>query len=129
MPYATLLDVTVEYGPVPDAKVEKTETKLDQAEDLIRVSFPDLDERVADGRTTVSRVKQVEVEMVCSVLRNEDGVSNSSTYETVGPFARQQSRTFASAGAPSLGLLEVTARHRWMLGERALPSVFVVPLS
>ncbi len=126
MPYATVSDVEVEFGDIPEVQLEKVETKLDQAEDLIRQAFPDLNDRVVDGRTTVIRVKQVESEMVAAVLRNPNGAKSSYTQDMVGPFSRQSQATFDAATAS--GILTLTERHRAMLGEVRSAGIYTVPL-
>lgn len=115
MPYATLSDVEIDYGPIGADDVDKVETLLERAEARIRQVYPDLDERITDGKTSVVLVKQVESEMVAGVLRNPGGVR--SITESVGPFSRSTGYgSNSAANDPTFGLLELSKRQRAMLG-------------
>lgn len=110
MPYAALSDVEVDFGPVPPEDVDKVAILLERAEARIRQDVPDLDERVTDGRSPVVLVKQVESEMVVSVLRNPGGYQSEST-SLVGI-----STSYTLSLAAASGLLRLTPEHRAMLG-------------
>lgn len=126
MPYATVSDVSIDFEVIPDADIDKVETLLERAEARILQDFPDLAARMSGGRTSLVLVKQVESEMVAAVLRNPNGTKNSYSQEMVGPFSRQLQSTLDSALAS--GILELTARHRVLLGERPMPGIYSVPL-
>lgn len=117
--YATLADVEVYFGPVPEHDVARVETLIGHAEALVAQAVPNLAGRITTGRATAGLVAQVVGEMVAAVLRNPEGVRQRS--ETVGPFSR--ATTFggtATAGIvdPEQGVLVVSRRQRRMLGDR-----------
>lgn len=117
--YATLADVEVYFGPVPEHDVGKVESLLEQAEALVDQSVPNLTDRIAAGRTSATLVTQVIAEMVTAVLRNPDGVRQRS--ETVGPFSRQMSfggTQTAGVVDPDMGVLSLSRRQRRLLGDR-----------
>lgn len=108
MAYAVLSDVRI-YAPNMDGDdevSEKVDTLLAQAEARVRVDFPDLDMRVADGRTVFELLVQVEAEMVASVMRNPMAYQS----ESEGVSGLSESHTFNLAAAS--GLLEFTERQR-----------------
>lgn len=129
MPYGTLSDVATEFGPIADADIEKAETKLEQAEELIdqalRRNGRTLAGDVATGAVSVGVIKLIEAEMVAEVLRNPTGASSTYSTEMVGPFQRSQQASYSSGGntrwanrdlpGTSPGVLHVTERHLQML--------------
>lgn len=119
MAYASVQDVAIDYdGDLSDdATVDKVMTLIERAEGRIRQEYRDLDIRIEDGRTSLALVKQVESEMVASVLRNPGGYTNQSTSNTNGPFSESISGTLSTTAAS--GLLRLTRAHRELLGDRA----------
>ncbi|MBE7195418.1 MAG: hypothetical protein INR66_23440 [Gordonia polyisoprenivorans] len=105
MPYATVSDVAI-YAPDLTSDLDDTvETLLEQAEAEILLTFPDLDARVADGRTKLVLIKRVEAEMVSSVMRNPRAWS--STSESVGPL----SNSYTINTQVASGLMKLTDVH------------------
>lgn len=119
MTYAQVQDVAIDFdGDLSDdATVDKVSTLLERAEARIKQEYRDLDARMADGRTSLPLVVQVECEMVVSVLRNPGGYTSSSTSNTSGPYSESISGTLSTAAAS--GLLRLTRAHRELLGDRA----------
>lgn len=105
MPYATRSDVEIDYGQSlgdDEDTDDRVETLLERAELIILQHFPDLDDRIADGRSPLLLVKQVEVEMVLGVLRNPNGWQSQS--QTVGGLSQSYTINVAVAS----GLLRFT---------------------
>lgn len=109
MTYAELSDVRVYAPDIGDDEQDKVSTLLEQAEAELELEFPDLHERVADGRTQLVHVVRVESEMVASVMRNPRALTSES--EGVGGL--NDTRGFNLEVAS--GLLTVTARHRRLI--------------
>ena len=124
MTYASVDDVAVDYGAVSTEDTAKVATLLERAEARIRQVFPDLDTRLADGRTNLVLVKQVESEMVCAVLRNPQGYTTSTTSNTAGPYSQTLSGTLSTTLAS--GLLRLTRQQRELLGDPAVGGAFTV---
>lgn len=114
MRYASLADVEVEYGPVPNDAVARVEGLIDRAEAILLAEVRDLDARITDGRTLLPLVQQVVSEMVAAVLRNPQGLKSFA--HTEGPFTT--SGTYADTG----GGMVLTDRHRRLLGLGAATS-------
>jgi hypothetical protein len=124
VPYATVSDVQVDFGDIADGDVDKVETLLERAEARIKQAYPDLEVRMADGRTSLVLVKQVESEMVVSVLRNPNGWQSHT--ETTGPFSHSATVNVAAAS----GLLRLSKDQRALLGDQRGGRAFtVVPSS
>lgn len=64
---------------------EQVRVQVEDAEDMIRRVFPDLDDREASGELPRARVVRVVSRMVLRVLKNRSGVR--TIQETTGPFA------------------------------------------
>ena len=84
---------------------EQIEILLGDVEDFLAGEFPDLDERLADGRLTDSRLRRVVVRIASRVLRNPDGYRQVSS--GTGPFTG--SATYAG---PAPGEIYVTDEDR-----------------
>lgn len=118
MPYGTIDDVRIYAPDVTDEtdEVAKVDYLLERAEDLIVIAFPDIDSRVADGRTPVGRVAAVEGEMVAAVMNNPRARQSES--QTVGGLSTSHTVNTAVAS----GLLRLTDDHRKLiLGVSVLP--------
>lgn len=84
---------------------------VDDAETILRATYPDLVDRVGLS-VDPNAVKLVVARMVSRVLRNPDGTRQVT--ETVGPFSRN--RTF---GGDTPGAMALTAEERRLLGDTA----------
>lgn len=114
--YVSLGDVETDFGPVDAADQEKVETLIDRAEARVLQATPDLEDRLARRVTNMDLVKQVICEMVATVLRNPDGAR--SVTESVGPFSRGMGfgGSFTTGVDAGFGTLDLTTRHRVLLG-------------
>lgn len=127
MSYATVDDVSVDFdGDLSDsATIVKVVTLLERAEARIQQEYADLDARIADGRTNLELVRQVESEMVAAVLRNPAGYVSSTNSTTRGPYSETVSGTLSTSVAS--GLLRLTPAHRELLGDRRGGAFSVAP--
>lgn len=128
MPFATVSDVAVYVPDLTDGDEDTVETLLEQAEAEVLLTFPDLDARVADGRTQLVLLKRVEAEMVSSVMRNPRAYS--STSESIGPLSNSYGINVAVAS----GLMKMTDVHVRLiqglpLATRGLPGMYLIPVS
>jgi len=71
-------------GEIPDAAT--LATLIDDAEDTIVASVPDIAERIGDGRVPLERVQKIVARMVIRHARNPEGYRQMQ--ETTGPFTR-----------------------------------------
>jgi hypothetical protein len=86
-PFATVQDVEDRWRPLSDAEVIVTETLLDDASDLIRSRWSDVDARVTSGSLTTTAVRRVVVGMVKRAMTAGDVAGVESQSQTAGPFA------------------------------------------
>lgn len=114
MPDASFADVTDRYtGPLV-LDPAKTETLIGDAGVVLRSPqyVPDLDARLADGRTSAAAVRIVVVRMVLRVLRNPEGFKN----EQAGDYGYSVDTAVASGRlfltADDLALLGLGSRSR-----------------
>jgi hypothetical protein len=77
MAYAEASDVAVRWGKAIESLEEPTvaliETRLGDAERMIKRRIPDLDAKIDADTLDVEDVKQVEADMVLRLVRNPDG--------------------------------------------------------
>lgn len=79
MAYATADDVQARYEQDLDDRLQSlVNTRLGDAELLIKHRIPDLDDQVTAGTLDVEIVKLVESEMVLRLIRNPEGYSQES---------------------------------------------------
>lgn len=109
MAYASFSDVEIYVPDLAEEDEPKVEVLLEQAEAEILLEFPDLDARVADGRTRLVLLQRVEAEMVASVMRNPNAWTSSS--EGIGGLSESHGFNLAAAS----GLLVFTDKHRAMV--------------
>lgn len=109
MAYATPADVEARLGRDLDAdETALVSTRLEDAELLIKMRIPDLDQRIIDGLISEAAVVMVESEMVLRLIRNPDGYQS----ETDGNY------TYQLRSDVSSGLLEVLPSEWNLLGLR-----------
>ena len=94
---------------------ERIEILLGDVEDFLAGEFPDLDERLADGRLTAARLRRVVVRIASRVLRNPDGYRQVSS--GTGPFTGS-----ATYGGDHPGEIYVTDEDRKDLVDRGKTS-------
>ena len=103
---------------------ERIEILLGDVEDFLAGEFPDLDERLADGRLTDSRLRRVVVRIASRVLRNPDGYRQVTS--GTGPFTGS-----ATYGGDHPGEIYVTDEDRKdLIGRgkgRAVPAFSIHP--
>lgn len=92
VPFAEESDVRELYGPVEPEDLSKVNALLRRASAMIRVQVYEPDLRIAQQLLDAQAVKDVCVDMVIRVLRNEGGVKQ----ETVGPIATTYDPAVAS---------------------------------
>jgi hypothetical protein len=104
MAYATPTDVEDRLGRPLDELQTIVAVRLGDAERLIRVRKPTLDDDITSGALDVDLVKQIEAEAVLRLIKNLDGY----TSESDGNYAVQISALVAS------GRLTIED-HEWVL--------------
>lgn len=110
MAYATPTDIEERLGrTLEPAEVTQVATRLDDAEELIRLRIPDLDDRITAGTLRERLVVMVEAEAVMRLIRNPDGI----TQETDGNYSYSVSSAVAS------GRLTIEPNEWYLLGIRA----------
>jgi hypothetical protein len=116
--YANADDVLTRLGRgLTDEELTLVETRLADAERLIRRTITDMDARVDAGTIDAEDVKQVEAQMVLRLVRNPEGVYQ----ETDGNYSYMLSRELAS------GKLEVLPEEWEILGVRRLGMFVLYP--
>ncbi len=109
MAYATVDDVEDRLGrELDDAEARIVNTRLNDAELLIRARLPDLDARVTSGRLDVMTVRMIEAEAVLRLVRNPSGFASESD----GSYSYTLSEAVAS------GRLAILADEWSLLGIR-----------
>lgn len=77
-------------GPIP-ATDEELATLAEDAEGLILDEFPDIPERITDGRMKKATVVRVAARMVLRLLRNPEGTR--TVQESAGEFSQSRTST------------------------------------
>jgi len=107
MAYATAEDVAARLGrELEDGEVLLVDTRLGDAELLLKQRIPDLDEQVAASDDYEALVTMVESEMILRLVRNPDGYSQES----------DGNYSYAIYQAVASGKLEITADELRLLG-------------
>lgn len=110
MAYATTADVEARLGrPLDDAEEVIANSRLNDAELILRVAIPDLDDRVAASPTYEQTVIMVEADMVIRLLKNPDGFIQESD----GNYSYMRSQALAT------GRLQVLPEEWDLLGLKA----------
>lgn len=109
MAYASVDDVEDRLGrELDETEARIVNTRLNDAELLIRARIPDLDARVTSGRLDVMTVRMIEAEAVLRLVRNPSGFAS----ETDGSYSYTLSEAVAS------GRLAILADEWSLLGIR-----------
>lgn len=77
-PFAEPQDVANAWRPLTAAEESVATTLIGYASSILRGRFPDVDQRVADGKLSADIPQLAVVNMVIRVLRNPDGVRSES---------------------------------------------------
>lgn len=85
-PFATAADLAAVWRPLTDVEETRADALLARASRMIRLRWPDVDDRITAGSLDADVVKDVVLEMVQSaMIAPELGVTQ--TADTTGPFA------------------------------------------
>ena len=94
VPYADVIDVEARWRPLSSAESQVAETLLDDASDMIRVRWPDMDARLQDGGVQQTTLVRVVSGMVRRAMMNRDVEGVTQMQQTTGPFS--DGATFAN---------------------------------
>lgn len=97
-PLATLGEYTDLYGSLSAARAATARALLKRASQLVRDSYPGIDDRISAGTVAADSVGLAVLNMVARVMRNPGGLRS----ETTGPFSRAYDPDAAS------GMLQLT---------------------
>jgi hypothetical protein len=118
MPYASSSDVQSRLGrELTPEETPLVNTRLADAERMIRRRIPDLDAKVTAGTIAEADVVQVEADAVLRLVRNPDGIVS----ETDGNYTHMISPALVT------GKLEITREEWSALGWRKRRMVTLVP--
>lgn len=111
MSYALPADVESRLvGRTLDAEEQAIiQTRLDDAEEIIRLRIPDLEDQIAAGTIRERLVVMVEAESVLRLIRNPEGL----TQETDGNYS------YSISARVSSGVLEIRPEEWRLLGVRS----------
>lgn len=98
-PLATLGEYTDLYGSLGAARAATARALLKRASQLVRDTYPGIDERITAGTVPADSAGLAVLNMVARVMRNPGGLRS----ETTGPFSRAYDPDAAS------GMLQITA--------------------
>lgn len=85
--FATVSDVAARWRPLSDAEEIIAATLLDDASDIIRLRFPDVDDRITAGTLSADSVTRIVATMVKRAMINMDTAGVAQRSQTAGPFA------------------------------------------
>lgn len=104
-PLATLGEYTDLYGALTATRAATCRALLKRASQLVRDSYPGIDERIASGIVSADSAGLAVLNMVARVMRNPDGLRS----QTIGPISRSFDADAAS------GMLQITTADAGML--------------
>jgi hypothetical protein len=105
-PLATLGEYTDLYGSLSAARSATARALLKRASQLVRDTYPGIDDRISASTVSADSVGLAVLNMVARVLRNPQGLRS----ETTGPFSRAYDPDSAS------GMLAITDAETGLLG-------------
>lgn len=108
-PLATVGEYTDLYGSLSAARAATARALLKRASQLVRDTFPGIDNRIAAGTVAADSVGLAVLNMVARVMRNPQGLRA----ETTGPFSRSYDPDSAS------GMLQIIAADEALLAPPA----------
>lgn len=94
-PYATTADVEIRWRPFLTGEEDVAEVLIQDAADIIRTRWADVDARIAAESLQETTVVRVIAGMVRRAMMNRDSEGVAQTTETAGPFS--QTAKFANA--------------------------------
>ena len=86
-PFATAEDVQARWRPLTDAEYLVADTLTADASDMIRVRWPDVDDRITAGSLDADSVLRVVANMVRRSMLVGDNEGWESRNESAGPFS------------------------------------------
>jgi hypothetical protein len=109
MPNPTAIpDLEARFRPLTAAEQNTAQALLDDAWEELLVRIPDLDARMADGRTSAGLVVRVVAAMVTRVLRNPDAIRQWSVDDASFTRDKALSTGFLFVAPEELSLLRGT---------------------
>lgn len=106
MAYATVADVESRFRELDEEEAAIVETRLGDAELILKTRIPDLDDKVTDSDVYHDLVVMIEAEAVLRLMRNPDGYKS----ETDGNYSYEIDIRVAS------GRLDILADEWALLG-------------
>lgn len=85
--FATTSDVAIRWRPLSPEEKDLAVTLLEDASDIVRTRWPDVDDRIAAGTLLERSVTRVVANMVKRAMRVGDTEGIESQAQTAGPFA------------------------------------------
>lgn len=104
-PLATLGEYTDLYGALNATRSATCRALLKRASQLVRDSYPGIDQRIGDGLVPADSAGLAVLNMVARVMRNPDGLRS----QTVGPISRSFDTDVAT------GMLQLTSAEAGLL--------------
>lgn len=123
LPFATAQDVEDRWRALTDNELAVATVLVNDASDIIRTRWPDVDDRVSAGTLTAASLLRVVAGMVKRAMISADAEGVESRSQVAGPFS--VSDKFANPNAN----LYLTAEDVRLLGGRAARRAFAVDLS
>jgi hypothetical protein len=105
VPLATLGEYTELYGSLSPARAATCRALIKRASQLVRDTYPGIDDRIAAGTVPGDSAGLAVLNMVARVMRNPDGLRS----QTIGPISRAFDTDVAT------GMLEITAAETGLL--------------
>ena len=87
---ASVEDVAARWRPLTSEEQIIVETLLDDASDMVRVRFPNVDADILAGTIRIATAVRVVAGMVRRAMMNRDNEGITQGSETIGPFAVSQ---------------------------------------
>lgn len=85
--FASSDDVVARWRPLTDAERGVVDTLIDDASDMIRVRWPDVDQRVTNGSLSEDSLRRVVANMVKRAMLNGATEGVQSQAQGVGPYS------------------------------------------
>ena len=88
LPFANTSDVELRWRSLSTSEQPIAETLIDDASDMIRVRWPDIDSRVAGGSVSTTTMVRIVAGMVRRAMMNRDSEGVTQQQQTAGPFSQ-----------------------------------------
>lgn len=93
-PFATPDDIESRWRPLSADEMALASTLIDDASDVVRSRWPDIDDRIALGALPSARATRVVASMVKRAMMNRDSEGVTQAQQGTGPFT--QSLTYSN---------------------------------